>query len=100
MELLGHYSLYRRDTSCYELSFSVPENCLVNSKHENDVYLVYLHLREGDNQPSDVYVEHKLVCDAFEGEIIIDFIQQIADESGDYGDGTAVKPRVKIFVND
>lgn len=100
MELLGTYSTARIDTNSYNLTFSFPDNCNAVVSHKDGVYSVAVNLKKGQTQPSSNYVTDNVICNQYEGCIEIKFVQQNFNPiGGDWGDGTATKPKMKILID-
>jgi hypothetical protein len=100
MELLGTYLTERANTDNYKLTYYFPDNCDTNFTQKNGVYAIEIKLKKGQTQPSTNYISDTINCSQYNGEIEIIFVQQIYDPLVEsWGDGTATKPKVKIFVN-
>jgi hypothetical protein len=100
MELLSTYLTERVNKDNYKLTYYFPDNCDTSFSQKDGVYAVEIKLKKGQTQPSTNYISDTINCTQYNGQIEIVFVQQIYNPKEDgWGDGTATKPKMKIFVN-
>ncbi|MBC8884485.1 hypothetical protein H9X57_17225 [Flavobacterium piscinae] len=100
MELLNTYLTERIDTDNYKLTYYFPDNCDISFTQKDGVYSVEIKLQKGQTQPSSNYISDTINCTQYNGQIEIVFVQQIYDPTGNgWGDGTAIRPKMKILID-
>lgn len=102
MELLGTYSTARINTNSYNLTFNYPDNCIALVSDKNGLYSIAISLKKGETKPSLNYITDNVICNQYDGCIEIQFVQQnykLIGNGDDNGNGTATKPKMKIFIN-
>ncbi|WP_333693902.1 hypothetical protein [Flavobacterium sp.] len=97
MELLGSYSISRLTTDTYNLSYNIPVNCETSVKQNDDLFEIFITLKENETQPSVVFFTETTICTAYNNLIYIEFHQQ--DLSNNANGNSLKKPTIRIDVN-